>query len=81
MIYIYCKAADSLIPLFYLVGTKVVFNSTSCAMAHECENWSISTGCWRKEYSALCCDTDNCNNRVAPGIVLYFYTDLVIISI
>ncbi|RXN34212.1 urokinase plasminogen activator surface receptor-like protein [Labeo rohita] len=48
------------------VGTKVGFNSTSCAMAHECENWSISTGCWRKEYSALCCDTNNCNNRVAP---------------
>ncbi|XP_050948466.1 phospholipase A2 inhibitor and Ly6/PLAUR domain-containing protein-like [Labeo rohita] len=54
-----------------LVGTKVGFNSTSCAMAHECENWSISTGCWRKEYSALCCDTNNCNNRVAPDFNTY----------
>ncbi|XP_067231529.1 uncharacterized protein si:dkey-102g19.3 [Chanodichthys erythropterus] len=37
--------------------------SYGCAKPHECKSWSLGTGCWIREHSSKCCNTNLCNRQ------------------
>ncbi|ROL50074.1 hypothetical protein DPX16_5833 [Anabarilius grahami] len=39
--------------------------SYGCAMPHECKSWSLGTGCWIREHSSKCCNTNLCNRQAS----------------